>query len=140
MPVPDDFGSRDSHLEALELLNKSVGGTPATPHRGGYLDQNEYATLIYYWAGEEHEPGLIDGVIATLANCSWAWTAESELRTAAAVDAFRQLFPSKLAGWREAYPGLFDMCARAWRIPASDARWNTFYLVQWFILRRMRKD
>ncbi len=136
-----DFGGRDSHLEALEKLNNEVGQKPAAPHRGGYLSADEYATLIYYWAGEEHEPGLIDGVIAALANQSWAWAPDRALQTAGALKAFSELFPEKVLGWAAGNPGLFAMCNLAYsNTPAGDPAWNRYHLVQWFILRRAHKD
>jgi hypothetical protein len=135
-----DFGNRDSHLEALETLSKTVGPGDEQKHQGGYFSQNEYATRIYYWAGEEHEPDEIEAVIATLANCGWARTPARELAMAGTVLAFCELYQDKEPGWRSAYPKLFEVVRRALKRDVSSTQWNDFYIAQWFVLRRARKE
>jgi hypothetical protein len=128
--------------ETLDKLRAEVGTQKLELHRGGYLSQDEYATLIYYWAGEDHadDPGLVDGIIATLANCDWAGTTQNTLPRAGTVIAFCELFPDKEPGWRAAYPELFRSIKRSMESPQRDSRWNDFHIAQWFILRRARRD
>jgi hypothetical protein len=138
--MSDNFGSRDSHEQALETVKRTVGDQALGAHTGGYLSQDEYATKIYYWAGEEHEGEEIDGVIGTLANCSWAGTTPRTLPRAGTVMAFCELYPDREAGWQAAYPELFRSVARSMQSPKSDERWNDFLIAQWFVLRRAHKE
>jgi len=128
------------HQESLAKLKAEVGPSDPVPHEGGYLSQDEYATLIYYWAGEEHEGTVIDGVIATLANCSWAKTPQRELAVAGAVSAFCTLYPDRKEGWKRAYPELFARVSHAIGKPKMLPGWNDFLIAQWFVLRRVRRE
>lgn len=132
----------DEHAQLLDKLRHEVGPSEVKPHQGGYLTQNEYATLIYYWAAPETDksPEVIDGVIATLANSGWARTPARELAATGAVLAFEELYPEKKAGWRRTYPALYKFCSSAIATPHHKAQWNDFHVVQWFILRGTRKD
>jgi hypothetical protein len=135
-----DFGNRDAHLQALETVKNSVGEQALGPHRGGYLSQDEYATRIYYWAGEEHESDEIEGVISTLANASWARVESEVLAVGAVVLAFCELYREKELPWRAAYPVLFQRVRKALDTLHDSAAWNAFHVAQWFVLRRARKE
>jgi hypothetical protein len=135
-----DFGNKDAHLQALETLQREHGTQALGPHKGGYLTQDEYATLIYYWAGEEHSSEAIDGVIATLANASWARVPSRGLPVAGTVLALCELYPDKAGYWRGAYSELFVRVGFYMTELLDDPGWNDFYIAQWFVLRRARKE
>jgi hypothetical protein len=129
--------------ETLDKLRAEVGTQKLGPHRGGYLSQDEYATLIYYWAGEDHsdDPGLVDGVIATLANCGWARTPDRKLPRMGTVLAFEELYPDKKAGWRSSFPEMYrSFSVVTVTTPQQEREWNDFHIAQWFVLRRARRD
>lgn len=98
-----------------------------------------YSTTVYYWAGEPR-PDLVDAFMEALDGAGWARTVERELPVAAAVLAFSELFPDKVAGWHGSYPELFQRVGRAMSKPLEDSSWNGYYLVQWFLLRMSRKE
>jgi hypothetical protein len=135
-----DFGNRDSHLEAIEKLNREVGPNEARPHAGGYLSQDEYATRAYYWAASEHSHEEAEAMILALANCPWAKLPERELGCAGAVTALCELYPDLAPAWKRSYGQLFSRIESGQRRGIADEGWNDFHVSQWFFLRRARKE
>ena len=132
---------RDEVLKSLEEIKNAVGPTDPKPHVSGYLSADEYATLVYYWAGEAHEADVVEGVILALANQPWAWAQERALQTAAAVEALEELYPGKRQGWRQAHTALYVLVNQVMAdTPLEDSAWDRYYLIRWFFLRRARRD
>ena len=135
-----NIGNHDAHLEALEKLKREVGPQDEKPHVSGYLEQGEYATLVYYWAGEARPNEVADGVINTLSNCAWAHRPQVAGGMAGAVLALCELYPDLAAAWRFTHPKLFARVREFQRTSKGDGAWNDFYIAQWFILRRSHKE
>lgn len=99
------------------------------------MTQNEYATLIYYWAGHP-QPERIPDVLRTLQNSEWAWPFEFHLAIAGTVLAFESLYPDRKAEWRRDFSGLYAMIQNATDQSRTCPEWADYHVSQWMILRR----
>jgi hypothetical protein len=99
------------------------------------VTQNEYATLIYYWAGHP-QPERIPDLLATLDTADWARFAEFDLPIAGVVSAFETLYPDRKHRWRADYPALRRRIKDAVGMSKDCPDWADFHVAQWLILRR----
>jgi hypothetical protein len=99
------------------------------------MTQNEYATLIYYWAGHL-QPERIPDLLATLDTADWARFAEFDLPIAGVVTAFETLYPDRKHRWRADYPALRRRIVAAVGMSKDCPEWADFHVAQWLILRR----
>lgn len=99
------------------------------------MTQDQYATLIYYWAGHP-QPERIPEVLCTLRDSPWAWPLGAHLPIAGVVMAFETQFPDRARQWRLDFPTLYASIQRAMESGPNDPQWTEFYIAQWFILRR----
>ena len=98
------------------------------------MTRNEYATLIYYWAGHP-QPERIPEILDTLENAEWARPAERTLPIAGVVAAFELLYPDRKHAWRADHPILSARVSAAVGLSKECPEWTDFHLAQWFILR-----
>lgn len=98
------------------------------------MTQNEYATLIYYWAGHP-QPERIPDVMETLERAEWAASSECDLPIAGTVMAFESLYPDRKHAWRAAHPLLRRRVKAAAGSSADCPEWADYHVSQWMILR-----
>jgi len=99
------------------------------------MTRNEYATLVYYWAGHP-QPERIPEILATLEHAEWTQYKKSDLPIAGAVAAFESLYPDRAQEWRKGYPTLHRRVSAAVGLSKECPEWTDFHLAQWFILSR----
>jgi hypothetical protein len=99
------------------------------------MTQNEYATLIYYWAGHP-QPERIPEALESLERAEWASSAELDLAIAGIVMAFESAYPDRKHAWRAAYPILRRRVKAAAGASADCPEWADYHVSQWLILRR----
>lgn len=100
------------------------------------MTRDEYATLIYYWAGHP-QPERIPEILRTLRDSPWAWPLAAHLPTAGVVMALETLYPDRAGQWRRDFPTLYVSLLHAMDTGPSDPQWTEFYVAQWLILRRV---
>jgi hypothetical protein len=98
------------------------------------LNQNEYATLVYYWRSEPH-PERIPEILTAFRDCSWAHVPPRDLPMAGALLAFETLYPDLKQTWRAEFPAVYRFAARATRTDKDADAWNDYHIAQWFLTR-----
>ena len=98
------------------------------------MTRDEYATLIYYWAGHP-QPERIPEILRTLQNSEWAWPSERQLPIAGVVRAFESMYPVPAGGWHRDFGPLCARIQSAENQSQVCPEWTDYHLAQWHILR-----
>jgi hypothetical protein len=98
------------------------------------VTRDEYATLIYYWAGHP-QPERIPEILRALMNSEWAWPAKRQLPIAGVVQAFESMYPDRAAGWHIDFGALYARLHSATDQAQDCPEWTDYHLAQWPLLR-----
>jgi hypothetical protein len=98
------------------------------------MTKDQYATLIYYWAGHP-QPERIPEVLEALETAEWARHPRRALPIAGVVRAFERAYPDRAPAWRAAHPILWRWVELALGMSSDCAEWTDYHLAQWFITR-----